>query len=279
MGAQPTMYSAVPEIEIEQPAVARSSTTTRSVVYTTVGLLLAASCVVMLTSTETAFPTQTTDLASSAVRLPRPSPAACANVKDWNFFNAELTVNNLGGAGPNLSGHDAEEIRYSNVADEIDLVLTIDEAHQARLRPYVTNPTCKDNAEPRPNKCVKGVDAGCPKDGMTCGVDANGMNGKFGQVNVKGGTEVALKFTLVDAGTTDPVFIADNQKVFFSVFDLDNGGDKNPTQEYLKLTTEPMEHYMSTPTEVKQPNPNPPPWNIGRLPRGTMMTTPMTLSQ
>jgi len=161
----------------------------------------------------------------------------CSNIKDWNFFNAKVTVNNLGGVGPNKS--DKQEIRYSNVADEIDLVLTID-ANQAK--PYVTNPTCKDDEG---NKCVIGVDKDCPKPGMTCGDDNNGIHGKFGQVNVKGDTSVAMKFTLVDAGTDDPVDIAPGQKVFFSVFDMD--ASIQGANEYVDFTT-PLDSHRTTPT-------------------------------
>jgi len=165
--------------------------------------------------------------------------ADCSNIKDWTFFNAQVTDNNLGGVGPNKTSG-AQEIRYSNVADEIDLVLSIDTTHQAK--PYVTNPTCKDAAG---NKCVIGKDAGCPKPGMTCGDDNNGFSGKFGQVNVKGGTSVAMKFTLVDAGTENPVDIAPGQTVFFSVFDFDSS--IVGAHEYVDFTT-PLDSHRTTPT-------------------------------
>lgn len=165
--------------------------------------------------------------------------ADCSNIKDWTFFNAQVTDNNLGGVGPNNTSG-AQEIRYSNVADEIDLVLSIDTTHQAK--PYVTNPTCKDAAG---NKCVIGKDAGCPKPGMTCGDDNNGFSGKFGQVNVKGGTSVAMKFTLVDAGTENPVDIAPGQTVFFSVFDFDSS--IVGAHEYVDFTT-PLDSHRTTPT-------------------------------
>jgi hypothetical protein len=198
------------------------------------------------------------DMASAstelAVSLPEATAADCANVQDWSLARTtvdedtgakidlvKVTANNLGGAGPNKS--DKQEIRYSNVADEIDLLLTIDGGS------YTTNPTCKDNAA-KPNKCTRGKDAGCPKPGMTCGEAMNGLNGKFGQVNVKGDTKANLKFTLVNAGTNEPVDIAPEQKVFFAVFDLDNNGP--PTNEVLSLTTTPASYNMATPTEVKQ---------------------------
>lgn len=189
---------------------------------------------------------------SVPVSLPKTSAEDCANVKDWNFtrktvdasgapeYLVKVTANNLGGQGPNKS--DQQEIRYSNVADEIDLVLTV-------TGQYATNPTCKDENNPK-DKCTAGKDAGCPRAGMTCGNSANGLNGRFGQVNVKGGTTANLKFTLVDAGTNNPVDIAPEQKVFFTVFDLDSDGP--PTAEVLSLRTKPHAFTTSTPTEVKK---------------------------
>merc|ERR1711924_254846 len=196
-----------------------------------------------------------------AVTLPKATAADCANVKDWNFMNVDengdpvrVTQNNLGGQGPDTDGN--EEIRYSNVADQIDLILEIESGS------YTTNPTRKDEAK---NKCIKGKDAGCPAAGMTCGNDANGLNGRFGQVNVKGGTTANLKFTLVDAGTNNPVDIAPDQKAFFSVFDLDNGIQaKQQTREVLTLNTRPESFSLSTgtpATQVKAWN-----WKKGQFP-------------
>jgi hypothetical protein len=256
------MYAAVPEIEVEQPSTEAPKTNVRTVVFTAVGLLLIGTCVVMMASDDAgaALPVQAAPSAwlssaetELAVTLPKVTAEDCANVKDWSFTRktvdeetgaeidlVQVTANNLGGQGPNKS--DKHEVRYSNVADEIDLILETTGS-------YVPNPTCKDNA-PKPNKCVRGKDAGCPKAGMTCGEDSNGMNGRFGQVNVKGNTKAKLKFTLVDAGTNNPVAIAPEQKVFFSVFDLDNNGP--PTQEVLSLDTAPDSYNVATPTEVKQ---------------------------
>merc|ERR1711907_417166 len=121
-----------------------------------------------------ATPASVTNLASA-------DPNRCSNVKDWNFFNAQVTQNNLGGVGPD-SG--AEEIRYSNVANGMDLVLTTD-------APYKVNDVVKDY------------------DGVM-------MSGK-------GNTAVKLTFTLVEEGTNIPADVAPDQTIFFSVYDLDTG--------------------------------------------------------
>jgi hypothetical protein len=143
----------------------------------------------------------------------------CSNVKDWNFFHSSVTANNLGGVGPNKS--DKQEIRYADVADGIDLVLTVNSAKQARK--YEVNPKWF----------------------------GNGINGKFGVVNIKGGTSVALKFTLVEAGTENPVSIAPDQKVFFSVFDLDNSDKSGKRHEYLEFTTPVDSYSVASGTTVK----------------------------
>merc|ERR1719420_1270782 len=147
-----------------------------------------------------ATPAAPTNLASA-------DPNRCSNVKDWNFFNAQVTQNNLGGVGPD-SG--AEEIRYSNVANGMDLVLTTD-------APYKVNDVVKD---------YDGV--------MMSGEGNNGINGKFGQVNVKGNTAVKLTFTLVEEGTNIPADVAPDQTIFFSVYDLDTGKGT----EYAQFTTD-----------------------------------------
>merc|ERR1712028_183743 len=118
---------------------------------------------------------------------------------------------------PNSS--DKQEIRYTNVANEVDLVLTIDQKNQKV--PYAANN----------------------------GAISNGVLGKLGQVNVLGGTAASLTFTLVEAGTDTPVYVAPDQKVFFSVYDLDQGSSKKgpPPHEYATFTT-PLDSYKVTPT-------------------------------
>jgi len=139
----------------------------------------------------------------------------CSNVKDWNFFNSEVTQNNLGGVGPNKE--DKEEVRYANVADGVDLVLTTDSKN------YATNPKVKEiNGKMNATGC-----------------DNNGILGKFGQVNVKGNTAVAMTFTLVESGTDTPVEVAPEQTIFFSVYDMDGNPDKKygSSFEYVDFTT------------------------------------------
>merc|ERR1712166_1333102 len=77
----------------------------------------------------------TSELAAVATtKLLNDDPNRCANVMDWNFVNAKVTQNNLGGMGPD-SG--AREIRYAGVSNGIDLILTTDAA-------YVVNPKLKE---------------------------------------------------------------------------------------------------------------------------------------
>jgi hypothetical protein len=145
----------------------------------------------------------------------------CKNVMDWNFFNAQVTENNLGGAGPD-SG--AKEIRYSGVGNGMDLVLTTDAK-------YEVNPKVKEYE----------IDGDTV---MGDGALNNGINGKFGQVNVKGDTDVKLTFTLMEEGTNLPADIAEDQTVFFSVYDLDTNGPKG--YEFIEFTT-PVDSHFSTP--------------------------------
>jgi len=147
--------------------------------------------------------------------------APCANVKDWDFSVATVTQNNLGGAGPDKA--DTQEIRYSGVADGIDLILTTDSD-------YTVNPKVKDyNGR------------------QLDGAGNNGINGKFGIVNVAGGSSVDMTFTLVEAGTTTPVSIDPAQTVFFSVLDLDanKGSNKGKAYEFVDFTT-PVDSYAVT---------------------------------
>jgi len=141
----------------------------------------------------------------------------CANVKDWNFLHATVTQNNLGGQGPIWGpGVDKQEIRYSNVADMIDLVLTVDGGSYRAV-----------------NSANNGI-----KDG------GNG----FGVVNIYTGTAVNMKFTLVEAGTDTPVQIAPDQTVFFTVFDMDSSRVSN---EYVRFTT-PVDSYKTTTSTTVQ---------------------------
>merc|ERR1711865_623111 len=83
----------------------------------------------------------------------------CTDVLDWNFFDAEVTQNNLGGVGPNLN--DKQEIRYSGVISKGnlhgDLVVTSGEG-------YKIHNTTK-----------------------------NGLNGEFGQINIQGSSHAQFQ--------------------------------------------------------------------------------------
>merc|ERR1711865_501124 len=140
----------------------------------------------------------TSELAAVATtKLLNDDPNRCANVMDWNFLNAKVTQNNLGGMGPD-SG--AREIRYAGVSNGIDLILTTDAA-------YVVNPKVKEYE----------------------------IDGVTRQLNGAGNNDVKLKFTLVEAGTDIPADVAPEQTVFFSVYDLDTNGPSG--YEFVDFTT------------------------------------------
>jgi len=206
-------------------SVPRRVTVIAAGILVTVGIFMAVSGDFSRLSPPTL--TASTELTSKATQLtttnglPSATAEDCANVKDWNFFHSTVTQNNLGGVGPNKS--DKQEVRFADVADMIDLVLTIDKAHQ--VKPYVTNDVNKKN-----------------KADWTPGYENNGISGKFGEINIRGGTSVAMQFTLVESGTDIPVQIAPEQTVFFSVYDLDG---TSVGQEYIKFTT-PVDSYKTT---------------------------------
>jgi len=168
------------------------------------------------------FDSRNTNLDSSpTTNLLSTDPTRCSNVMDWNFFNAKVTENNLGGVGPD-SG--AKEIRYSGVANGMDLVLTTDDD-------YAVNPKVK----------AYEIDGDTV---MLDGAGNNGINGKFGQVNVKGNTDVKLTFTLVEEGSNTPADVAPEQTIFFSVYDLDTDGP-GKGYEFVDFTT-PVDSYSVT---------------------------------
>jgi len=83
---------------------------------------------------------------------------------------------------------------------------------------------------------------------MMDGAGNNGINGKFGQVNVKGNTDVKMKFTLVEEGTDTPVEVSPKQKVFFSVYDLDSNSFTAPSYEFVDFTTPVDSHSVTSTT-------------------------------
>ena len=104
-----------------------------------------------------------------------------------DFFNAELTQNNLGGAGPDGG---AAEMRFGGVGEwrgaALDLVVTAVEGYV----PYNT--------------------------------DVNMINGKFGQVNLWADHEATLQFCFEDSSSGDAVQLDDFAFVFH---DFDNAGE------------------------------------------------------
>ena len=104
---------------------------------------------------------------------------------ELDFFNADVTANNLGGKGPDLSAE--EEIRFSGVGvykdDKFDLVVT-----------STSDYTPKSSNE-------------------------NGQNGRFGQINLAVGSSVSLTFSLRDAANR-PLQL---NSFYFSFLDIDEG--------------------------------------------------------
>jgi len=146
----------------------------------------------------------------------------CTNVLDWNFFNAKVTQNNLGGQGPNLK--DREELRYSGVGfsankDPIDLVVTVDK--ESKHGPY----SCHNTS-------------------------SNGLwgNGEFGNINVRGTTEAVFKFQLVESGTDTPFNIEDTEKLVFSIYDFD--AKYTDEHEYAQFISGVASHSVTPNTTV-----------------------------
>merc|ERR1711865_1340413 len=138
----------------------------------------------------------------------------CTDVLDWNFFDAEVTQNNLGGVGPNLN--DKQEIRYSGVISKGnlhgDLVVTSGEG-------YKIHNTTK-----------------------------NGLNGEFGQINIQGSSHAQFTFNLVEAGTDAPFPIEATEKLHFSVYDLDSGNVAD--HEFAQFVTGVASHSVTATTTV-----------------------------
>ena len=122
----------------------------------------------------------------------------------------------------------AKEIRYAGVSNGIDLILTTDAA-------YVVNTKVKEYV-------IDGVTR------QLNGAGKNGVLGKFGQVNIRGDTDVKLTFTLVKAGTVIPADVAPEQTIFFSVYDLDTNAP-GKGYEFVDFTT-PVDSYHVTKTST-----------------------------
>merc|ERR1719210_1634384 len=123
---------------------------------------------------------------------PKPCPAsivstvgeACVSrAVSFDFFDAQLSQNNLGGVGPD-SG--SEEIRYKHVGNSsgrpFDLVVKAISKYQ-----------CNDRQR-------------------------NGLSGKYGVINLKAGSKTDFRFSFKDSATGAPVVL---EAFHFSVLDLD----------------------------------------------------------
>jgi len=159
----------------------------------------------------------------------------CADILDWNFFGSSLTQNNLGGLGPNFD--DKHELRFGDVkvhrfgdqgnAEQVDLVVTT-------LSPYKQRNNLM-NGLWSPGSDLSNIH------NMTMAELKTNMwsnnKGAFGQVNVYDNTGVTLKFSLVEGGTDTPFEVKENEKILFSVFDLDRNKNKPLEHEYVQFNT------------------------------------------
>merc|ERR1712166_552985 len=159
----------------------------------------------------------------------------CADILDWNFFGSSLTQNNLGGLGPNFD--DKHELRFGDVkvhrfgdqgnAEQVDLVVTT-------LSPY------KQRNNLMNGLWSPGSDLSNIHNMTMAELKANmwsNNKGAFGQVNVYDNTGVTLKFSLVEGGTDTPFEVKENEKILFSVFDLDRNKNKPLEHEYVQFNT------------------------------------------
>jgi hypothetical protein len=148
-------------------------------------------------------------------------PSNCTNVFDWNFFNAKLTQNNLGGLGPNFD--DKPEIRYSGVKSgtgpshdgAVDLVITV---------------------------------AKNSKKYKTRAPDHNGLNGQFGVINIAPTSRATFHFQFVEGGTDTPITMSADDTVIFSFYDMDN---EKKGHEFIEFITPTYSHSLEPETTVK----------------------------
>jgi hypothetical protein len=151
----------------------------------------------------------------------------CTNVLDWNFYNATVAQNNLGGQGPNFA--DPPVIRYSGVGrsadgQQIDMVVSVD------MQSGIGGPYHAHNSE------------------------HNGIwnNGSFGQINMQSTTSTLFNFQLVEGGTDTPFDIKPTEKILFSVYDFDRSHfDHDEEHEYAQFVTPVASHSVSPNTTVK----------------------------
>jgi hypothetical protein len=203
-------------------APAPGSSVPKRITAIAAGILLSLGVFVALSGDFSQTPSTTsatTDLATTSATTDLGATDAdwnCTDVMDWNFYGSKILQNNLGGKGPNLK--DKQEIRYGSVYTKgnvkADLVVTT-------VGPYVPKTTAH-----------------------------NGLNGLFGVINIKSNTAAQFKFQLVQEGTETPIDIGSDEKILFSVYDLDNGKKTNQ-HEYVKFTTPVASHAVTTPTTVQ----------------------------
>jgi len=117
---------------------------------------------------------------------------------NFDFEMAEVTRNNLGTKGPDFDA--PEGIVYKNIAQVGDQPVDLEINAVSEYTVYNT--------------------------------ERNGLNGKYGQINLQTGTEVDLKFKLHIGGTED-VYTAD--WLYFSIFDFDHNKDPTLWQEFMTI--------------------------------------------
>jgi hypothetical protein len=131
-----------------------------------------------------------------------------------DFSIAQLVHSNLGNQGPDFDA--PEGIRFALIAD-------IGDGHYVDLEIHALTPYEAFNSA------------------------QNGLNGKFGQVNLRAGTDVTLEFVFLEPGTNTRV----NMNWFhFSIFDLDEArhGRNKETMEINNRYF--LTHYLTESSEV-----------------------------
>ena len=133
---------------------------------------------------------------------PNAPPPPCVAVAKLDFFNADVTVRNLGGMGPDFDKEPL--VRFENLG-------TV----QAQ---GVGN---ENSQESIIDLIVRNVTAYTPLFSSSDPDLASGVKGSFGQINMMTGTSTTFEFCFVGHGTSTPMLIPN---VDISFYDFDSGG-------------------------------------------------------
>jgi len=156
----------------------------------------------------------TTDPTTEPTAEPTLPPDCFNDSTKFDFYEAgEPVINNLGGFGPQDDIDAAPVIRWNNFGT-LDSLQNTPGTVQGTFDLVVE--VISDNYTPK-----------------TPG--QNGLNGNFGQVNVKSGTDVTLKFSFVDHETGKPVVIPKFEWTFFDLDHTINDDGSPKAQETVRV--------------------------------------------